>query len=206
MARIKKNKPTGQLLRGRWFPLALFVLFAFLIVWDIAEDLVAGTTVLHIVIELLMMVAALVGAAYYWKRFRTAQRLERTLKRDLEKARADTAHWHEEERELLVNLKQAVNRQFTRWDFSPTDREIAYYLLKGLSMKEIARLRDSTDRSVKQQAYVLYHKAGLGGRAELSAYFLGGLLHSDAAAVEDAGEQDSRQGAAATGNGQRVSD
>ena len=42
-------------MRRTWFPLTLFILFTVLIVWDIAEDLAAGTTFLHIVIELLMI-------------------------------------------------------------------------------------------------------------------------------------------------------
>jgi DNA-binding NarL/FixJ family response regulator len=85
---------------------------------------------------------------------------------------------------LRHNLQKAINRQFTQWNFSLTEKEIASHLLNGLSLKEIAQLRRSTDKSVKQQAYLIYRKAGLGGRVELSAFLLGGLLQPDLAQDE----------------------
>ena len=97
----------------------------------------------------------------------------------MEEERAKTSQWHHEERDLLDNLNRAINRQFDKWGFSPTEKDVALHLLKGLSLKEIAHLRGSTDGTVKQQAHMLYHKAGLKGRAELSAHFLGGLLPED---------------------------
>lgn len=179
MFRSGKRKPTEYLYRGLWFPLILFCLIAVLTTLDIVVDLASGTTVLHVLIESLLVLAATVGAIYFWSRLRTALSEERRLKRDLKKVREETAHWQEEQRELLANLQIAIEKQFTKWDLSPTEKEIAFYLLKGLSLKEIAELRSSTTPSVKQQAYVLYHKAGLAGRAELSAHFLGGLLQPD---------------------------
>ena len=103
-------------------------------------------------------------------------------------------HWHEEERNLLQSLRKAVNKLFTQWDFSSTDKEIAFYLLKGLSLKEIAKLRGNTYLTIKQQSHLLYRKAGLGGRAQLSAFFLGELLQPDVAPDEASGEPESQQG------------
>ena len=179
-----KKKPAEQGLRKLWIPMSLFVLIAVLIVWDIGEDLAAGTTTFHVVVELLMMVASAVGALYFWSQLRVARQVERDLEQDLKKARSETTRWQKEEQHLLDNLRKAINRQFTQWNFSPTEKEIASHLLKGMSLKEIAELRDSTFNSIRQQAHVLYQKAGLGGRAELSAFFLGGLLQPDVAKDE----------------------
>ena len=168
-----------------------FALFTVLIVIDIAHDLASGIAVYHVVLELLMMLTAAVGAFYFWRWLRVARQIERDLAQDLKKARAETSRWQEEEQHLLNNLRKAINRQFTQWDFSSTDKEIAFCLLKGLSLKEIAKLRGSTFNSIRQQAHLLYNKAGLGGRAELSAYFLGELLLPDVApdkATDPAGE------------------
>ena len=49
-------------------------------------------------------------------------------------------------------------------------------LLKGLSLREIAQLRDTSERTVREQARSVYRKAGINGRASLSAYFLEDLL------------------------------
>jgi len=168
-------------MRGLWFSVFFFALFTVLIVFDIGHDLASGTTVYHVLLELLMMLAAAAGAYYFWKWLRVARHVERDLAQDLKKARAKTSRWQEEEQHLLDNLRKAINRQFTQWDFSPTDKEVAFCLLKGLSLKEIAKLRGSTFNSIRQQAHVLYGKAGLGGRAELSAFFLGELLLPDKA-------------------------
>jgi DNA-binding NarL/FixJ family response regulator len=48
--------------------------------------------------------------------------------------------------------------------------------LKGLSHKEIAEVRRTSERTVRQQAREVYGKAQLAGRAELSAFFLEDLF------------------------------
>jgi DNA-binding CsgD family transcriptional regulator len=171
----------------------LFVLIAVLVAWDIFRDMVAGTTMFHVVVEILMMLAATAGAFYFWNWLRTARRMERDIRRGLKKANAETTRWQEETRDLFSNLRKVIEKQFTQWEFSPTDRDIAFYLLNGLSLKEIAELRGSTDKSIKQQAYLLYRKAGLGGRAELSAFFLGGLIQEDVAPDKFSDELESRR-------------
>lgn len=170
------KKSARSFLTGRGFPVILFALVAVLTTIDIALDLAAGTTVLHVLIEGLLVLVAVLGAVYFWGRLRSSERHEDELMRDLKRVREQTARWQQEQLELVTNLRKAIRTQFQQWEFSPTEQEIAFYLLKGLSMKDIAGLRGTTDRSVKQQAYVLYHKAGLAGRAELSAFFLGELL------------------------------
>jgi DNA-binding NarL/FixJ family response regulator len=53
---------------------------------------------------------------------------------------------------------------------------VALLLLKGLSLKEIATVRATSERTVRAQARSLYSKAGLTGRAALSSFFLEDLL------------------------------
>jgi DNA-binding CsgD family transcriptional regulator len=71
---------------------------------------------------------------------------------------------------------EAIDAEFERWELSPKEREIALLLLKGYGLKEIAELHARSERTVRQQAGSIYKKAGLAGRAELSAYFLEDLL------------------------------
>ena len=191
---LNKNKKTltGHAKKGLWFALSLFVLTVVLIAWDIHGDLVEGTTFSHILTESIMMLAATVGALYFWHWLQVSRQMTRDQKRTLEKAQAEMARWQEEERGLLQNLREVIDKQFTEWGFSSTDREIAYFLLNGLSLKEIAELRGSTDKSIKQQAYMLYRKAGLGGRTELSAYFLGELIHKDTSPHDKSADLESR--------------
>ena len=66
----------------------------------------------------------------------------------------------------------AIDREFDAWKLSGAERDVAWFLLKGLSMKEIARLRGASERTVRQQARSVYGKAGLDGRSDLSAHIL----------------------------------
>jgi DNA-binding CsgD family transcriptional regulator len=94
------------------------------------------------------------------------------LIRDLEVARAQGQHWRAEARSHLIGLGEAIEAQFSRWNLTFAERDVALLLLKGLSHKEIATIRASSERTVREQARALYAKAGLTGRAALSAFFL----------------------------------
>jgi DNA-binding NarL/FixJ family response regulator len=79
-------------------------------------------------------------------------------------------------RQQVDGLSQAIGAQFAQWNLTAGEADIAALLLKGLSHKEIARLRDSSETTVRQQAASIYRKSGLGSRAELAAFFLEDLL------------------------------
>ncbi len=57
-----------------------------------------------------------------------------------------------------------------------SERDVALLMLKGLSHREIAIARDTSERTIRQQAQAIYAKANLSGRAALSAFFLEDLL------------------------------
>ena len=95
--------------------------------------------------------------------------------RDLELARAQGQRWRTESRSLLNGLGQAIETQFSRWNLTEAEREVALLLIKGLSHKEIAAAAVS-ERTVREQARSIYSKAGLTGRTALSAFFLEDLL------------------------------
>ncbi len=72
----------------------------------------------------------------------------------------------------MQGLGEAINTQFRAWRLSASEADIAMLLLKGLSHKEIAGLRATSEATVRQQARSIYQKSGLSSRAELAAYFL----------------------------------
>jgi DNA-binding CsgD family transcriptional regulator len=98
------------------------------------------------------------------------------LIRELEIARAQGQRWRAEARAHLNGLGQAIDAQFSRWNLTEAEREVALLLLKGLSHKEVAAIRATSERTVREQARSLYAKAGLTGRAALSAFFLEDLI------------------------------
>lgn len=79
-------------------------------------------------------------------------------------------------RKHLEGLGTSIKAQFDDWGLTPAEQEVALLLLKGLSMKEVSETRSVSERTIRQQATTIYGKAGLTGRADLSAYFLEDLL------------------------------
>ncbi|MEW6776341.1 MAG: LuxR family transcriptional regulator [Bdellovibrionota bacterium] len=143
---------------------------------DLILDYGSGTSFSHVVAELVAVGGALSGAVYLFRRVYVLRRDARLMERDLSHARAEAERWRAEAKELLKGLSAAVDRQFDRWALTAAEREVGLLLLKGLSHKEIAGLRETTERTVRQQALGLYRKAGLSGRAELAAFFFEDLL------------------------------
>jgi DNA-binding CsgD family transcriptional regulator len=127
-------------------------------------------------LEVLPLVFAAVGVVLLF-RITTRQREDQlALLHDLEIARVQGQRWRGEARSLLDGLGEAIDAQFTRWNLTAAEREVALLLLKGLSSKDIAAVRATSERTIRAQAQALYGKAGVTGRAALSAFFLEDLL------------------------------
>lgn len=73
-------------------------------------------------------------------------------------------------------LTTVVDEQFKVWHLTNSEREIAFMLIKGYSLREIANSRSTSESTVRLQALAIYSKAGLAGRHELAAHFIEQLL------------------------------
>ena len=134
---------------------------------------------LDLVLELLEIVPIVltsVGLVLLFQVTRRQSENQVKLIRELEIARAQGQRWRAEARAHLNGLDQAIDAQFSRWNLTEAEREVALLLLKGLSHKEVAAIRATSERTVREQARSLYAKAGLTGRAALSAFFLEDLI------------------------------
>lgn len=116
----------------------------------------------HILLE-----AILVTLAFSWAIY---------LIKQLFLARDDVNRWRNETRKWTEGLAQTIEQQFDQWKLTPAEKEVALLLMKGLEHKEIAEIRGTTERTARQQSTTLYQKSALGGRAELTAFFLEDLL------------------------------
>ena len=161
------------------FDIGALAAMAVLLIVDLAAD-AARTSALHLTVEVAATAFAVVTAGRLWLRWVAARRaLEHRvedLRARLGVASADAERWRAEAREALEGLGAAIERQCERWGLTAAETAVAVLLLKGLSMKEIAEARGTTERTARQQALAVYRKARLGGRAELSAFFLEDLL------------------------------
>ena len=138
-------------------------------------DMTMGEILMELVEPTLIVMTA-AGVVHLIGRMNRQHQEQLSLVRDLEVARAEGAQWRMDMREVLDGLGTAIDSQFDRWGLTGAEREVALLMLKGLSHKEIAGVRESSERTVRQQARAIYGKANLSGRAALSAFFLEDLL------------------------------
>lgn len=166
---------------------SVFALIFILVAWDLSSDYAGGVTHLHVALEsavLLLSGGAAIGLLAFV--FRARRHLER-LNIDLASARAESVRWRAQYAGLVRGLASGMLEQFRRWQLSGAESEVALLLLKGLSLKEIARARGVTERTAREQARAIYRKAGLTGRSDLAAFFLEDLLHVEGDGAADAG-------------------
>ncbi len=173
---FRLGDPTDVGFDPRPLGVGLFAVIAALIGADLVEDYRSGVDWPHLVFEGFIMTLALVGIAALWRHLRSVRRRAASLHVDLEAARREAQRFRGEAREALHGLGEAIDRQFGRWGLTPAEREIGWLLLKGLSHREIASARSTSETTIRQQALALYRKAHLRNRAELSAFFLEDLF------------------------------
>ncbi len=73
-------------------------------------------------------------------------------------------------------FSEVADALFEQWQLSPAERDVALFLMKGLSFKEIATYRNSKEGTVKAQANAVYRKADVNGRHQLLAVFFDELI------------------------------
>jgi DNA-binding CsgD family transcriptional regulator len=130
-------------------------------------------------LTLLLTIGAAVGVALLAQRIHAQHEEKTALLRDLKIARAEGDGWRAKVRSHLSGLKAGMDRQFEDWGMTAAEREVGLLILKGLSHKEIASLRATTEATVRQQAQAIYRKANLPGKTAFCAYFLEDLFAPD---------------------------
>jgi len=147
-----------------------------LITWDLWVDYSKGAGGFHVSIESIVLLLAAGGIGILLSWLYRERVSAHALKRDLSEVRRESVRWREDSRILIEGLGTAIQQQFTSWELTEAEADVALLLLKGLSLKEVAALRETSDRTVREQARCVYRKAGLSGRSGLSAFFLEDLL------------------------------
>ncbi len=71
---------------------------------------------------------------------------------------------------------RVVDEKFREWNFTSSEEEVALLLIKGLTIYEVAQVRNTQTGTIKSQSNAVYRKSGLKGRNELVAYFIEDLL------------------------------
>lgn len=96
--------------------------------------------------------------------------------------------------------------KFDEWSLTPAERDVALFAIKGLSTREIAELRQTSEGTIKAQANAIYRKAGVSGRPQLLSLFIEDLIDGRVADVaRQTAERASANGTGANGRAEGAS-
>lgn len=147
---------------------------------DLYTDLIHGSTVNHIIKEALVVLLSAAAMLWLLIGIRRQSRELARLKQDYQRVKAGADEAGAQISDYVLagrqQLGEAVARQFTDWGLTRSEKEVAWMLLKGLSLREIAVVRDTAEKTVRQQASTIYRKAGVSGRHAFSAWFMEEVL------------------------------
>ena len=74
---------------------------------------------------------------------------------------------------------EVVKEHYDRWGLTPAERDVATFAIKGMSLQEIAALRETSAGTIKAQTNAIYRKANVSGRPQLMSLFVEELIADD---------------------------
>ncbi|WP_366524513.1 helix-turn-helix transcriptional regulator [uncultured Tateyamaria sp.] len=117
---------------------------------------------LHEVIELTAAISLIVGVVMGTLLLR---RIEERAERVESQLRAASGAFAE-----------LMQDRFEEWELTPSERDVALFSIKGLSIQDIAAIREVSEGTVKAQTNAIYRKAGVSGRPQLLSLFIEDLM------------------------------
>jgi DNA-binding CsgD family transcriptional regulator len=143
---------------------------------DLFSDFSVNLDFTHVIKEAVILVISLLAVAWLLFDMRQQAIEIRTLRKELSIIKTPAQVPKKEVLEAKKTLSHVISVQFDDWNLSNSEKEVGWLLLKGLSLKEIAMLRNTLEKTVRQQASAIYKKAGINGRHAFSAWFIEDVL------------------------------
>jgi DNA-binding CsgD family transcriptional regulator len=154
-----------------WIAALLAAIVALKLV-DVLADVTLDLPLMHLVQEWTLLALSAFGCVYLIIDIRRRTRSMQQLHEHLSLSDAKLASLGTQLRDARHAYSTTIRNQFLDWGLTPSEQQVALLLLKGLSLQEIAAVRDTREKTVRQQASSIYGKAGLEGRHALAAWFL----------------------------------
>ncbi|MFM6928356.1 MAG: helix-turn-helix transcriptional regulator [Bdellovibrio sp.] len=162
--------------KERFIVVGVLALVALVVIVDLITDTKEGVKSWHVLFEAGTGMAALSGIFYFMiGSYHLKHELSASLSENV-KLKQEATEWRIEAEKYIEGLSKSIDLQLTKWNLSHAEKEVALLLLKGLSLKEVADIRSTTEKTARVQSIAVYSKSGLSGRSELAAFFLEDLL------------------------------
>ncbi len=116
----------------------------------------------HEVIELIVLIGLVAGFWLLLSAYRSGYLRQEKMETQLKKAKGE--------------FQEAMRILFERWGLSDAEKDVALLTIKGLTISQIAQLRDTSEGTVKTQSSAIYKKAGVSSRSQLVSDVIEELL------------------------------
>ena len=153
---------------------------------DVITDIGLGVPIWHIVEEGVIVLISALAVIYLIIEMRRRTRELATLANTLSSADQQLANITKEMKSARRKYSEVIHQQFDEWRLTGGEQQVGLLLLKGLSFKEIAVVRSTQEKTVRQQASTVYGKSGLDGRHAFSAWFLEDFMVAEKPETEPA--------------------
>lgn len=118
--------------------------------------------ILHEIFTLMTLVGLCVGMYFIARSYRLAAKNTRYLAKQLDAAKGA--------------FQSGIDGYFEQWGLSEAEKDIALLTIKGMTISEIAEIRNTKQSTIKTQSSAIYKKAGVSSRAQLVSLLIEELL------------------------------
>ncbi|OIP88107.1 MAG: LuxR family transcriptional regulator [Rhodobacterales bacterium CG2_30_65_12] len=163
-AQSHPDRRTGRRVLALTAVIVLQALTALFFLYDVGIDLWRGgkLDVLHMWLEAIAALALAGGVVVLTIELRQVLHRLSRLDRSMRAARGE--------------MTEVIDTFFTEWGLTPSERDVALLVLKGIDNEQIAKIRGTAPGTVRAQCTAVYAKAGVDGRAQLFSVFMEELL------------------------------
>lgn len=144
--------------------------------FDVLTDIELGVPIWHIVEESIIVLISGLGASYLIFDIHKRSKQLRQLAETLSESHRHLDNITEKMLQARKEYSEVIHQQFDDWKLTEGEQQVGMLLLKGLSFKEIAAVRSTKEKTVRQQASTIYGKTNLEGRHEFSGWFFEDFL------------------------------
>ena len=143
---------------------------------DFIADVSYGADTKHIIKEAVVVISSIIAIALLMISLKQQKSEIISLRQDLQASNKTNSKAQKYVLDARKKLGNVITQQFSEWMLTNSETEVGWLLLKGLSLKEIAIIRETKEKTVRQQASSIYKKSGVNGRHEFSAWFIEDIL------------------------------
>lgn len=124
--------------------------------------LFSASWLVHEVIALATFFGFVVGGFLIWRSYQFSQKNRQEIERLLRSAQGE--------------FFEMLNLQFDGWQLSAAEKDVALLTVKGMTVSEIAELRNTSPGTIKSQNNSIYRKADVKSRTQLLGKLIDRLL------------------------------